>query len=362
MTEVPDNLVVVIMAGGAGTRFWPVSTEDKPKQFLSLFGEKSLLRLSFDRVAGLVPPDRVLVLTNYKFTGIVKEQLPELPDANVIAEPERKDTAAAVALAAAIARHRFGNPVIATLTADHLIEPEEEFQKTLLSAARAALQSGALYTFGIRPAYAATGYGYLKRGESILHDQGIRHYRLQAFKEKPDHETAGEYVSSGEYYWNSGMFVWSANAIIREIESSLPEHAQELLSIADREGTEQWPELLAGAFARLHAVSIDFGVMEKAADVRCVESGFSWSDVGGWQSLSSHLSPDEDENCCRGQLLTLDSQGNLVFCEDEAETVLLAGVSELVIVRAGDKTLVARKDRVEEIKKMVEGMKKKQTV
>ncbi|MFO8058096.1 MAG: sugar phosphate nucleotidyltransferase [bacterium] len=358
MKRFSENLVVVIMAGGAGTRFWPLSTEELPKQFLSLLGDKSLLRMSYERAASLVPPERVLVLTNRRFTGLVKEQLPELPASNVIGEPERKDTAAAVALAAAIARHRFGNPVILTLTADHLIEPLKEFQKALLSAARAAEETGALYTFGIMPSYPATGYGYLKRGESLLQEEGVRHFRLQTFKEKPDPETASEYVASGDYYWNSGMFAWSAEAVIKEIETHLPEHARELLSIAAHEDTPEWDELLARAFAALSPVSVDFGVMEKAAEVRCVESNFSWSDVGGWAALADHLPADEAGNCCRGEVLTLDAEGNLVFCEDGSETVLLVGVSDLVIVRAGDKTLVAKKDRAEELKKLVEGMKK----
>lgn len=358
MKETPENLVVVIMAGGAGTRFWPLSTEDLPKQFLSLFGDKSLLRMSYERVADLVSPERVLVLTNSMFTGLVKTQLPELPEENVIGEPSRKDTAAAVALAAAVAARRFGDPVIVTLTADHLIEPVADFQRVLLSAVRAAGQSKALYTFGITPHYPATGYGYLKKGENILEDGDLVHYRLAAFKEKPDPATAQEYVASGEYYWNSGMFVWSADAIKKEIESHLPGHAGELFSLAEREGSEEWPGLLSKAFNALEPVSIDFGVMEKAADVRCVESHFSWSDVGGWLTLAEHLPQDGSENCCRGEVLTLDAAGNLVFCEDEGETVLVAGVSDLVIVRAGDKTLVAGKDRVEEIKKLVEGMKK----
>ncbi len=357
ITKEP-NLVIVIMAGGVGTRFWPFSTEDIPKQFLNLFGERTLLQMSFDRVSDLVQPERILVLTNARFVSIVKEQLPEIPTKNVIGEPMRRDTAAAVGLAAALCRKRFGNPVIATLTADHLIEPVALFQKTLLSAARRAADNEALYTFGIEPTYPATGYGYLERGAHIGDDEGIEHFRLLRFKEKPGLETAREYLESGRFYWNSGMFVWTADAILKQMHIHLPNHAESLLQAAAFDQTPQWDSALKAAFEFLPRVSIDFGVMEKAQEVCCAASKFSWDDVGGWLALRNHLPKDKTGNCCKGKAITLDATDNVVFCEHPEETIMLIGVKDLVIVRAGAGLLVVHKDRTEDIKRLVERLEK----
>ena len=354
MTTPTPDLAVVIMAGGAGTRFWPVSVEARPKQFLDLFGRRTLLQLSHDRVAGLVDPERVLVLTSERFVALVQQQLPELPRENIIGEPERRDTAAAVALAALLCRQRFGDPVLAVLTADHLIEPVEAFQRTVLSAARAAAASpGALYTFGVAPGYPATGFGYLQRGERLRQDGEIAHYRLQRFKEKPDLETARAYVESGEYYWNSGMFVWTTAGILEQLERHLPAHLEQLAPAMAHDRTGGWRTALARAFRGLEKISIDFGVMERADDVRCVESRFEWNDVGGWLALQPYLERQGD-NHGRGRLRAQGAGGNLVFCEDPDEVVALVGVEDLVVVRAAGRTLVVHRDRTEEIKQLVE--------
>jgi mannose-1-phosphate guanylyltransferase len=350
------DLAVVIMAGGAGTRFWPMSTEARPKQFLRLFGERSLLQQSYDRVAPLVPPERVLVLTNARFLPLVREQLPELPEENLIGEPMRRDTSAAIALAALLCARRFGNPVMAVLTADHLIEPPELFRRTLLSAASAAARSpGALYTFGIQPTYPATGYGYLQRGEPLGEDQGIPHYRLLRFREKPDAATAKGYLESGEFYWNSGLFAWTVEAILGELRRQLPGHLQALEPAAQAivERSPRADEALAAAFQPLPVISIDYGVMEKAADVRCVASHFEWNDVGGWLALAPFLDGDSAGNAHRGGLRTHQARGNLVFCEDPDEVVALVGVEDLVVVRAGRCTLIVPRARAEETKKLV---------
>jgi mannose-1-phosphate guanylyltransferase len=352
--DLPLDLVVVIMAGGAGTRFWPLSTEARPKQFLRLFGERTLLQQSYDRVASLVLPERVLVLTNARFVPLVREQLPELPEGNVVGEPLRRDTAAAIALAALLSRERFGNPVMAVLTADHLIRPNEMFQRTLLSAVRAAAQSAhGLYTFGIVPTFPATGYGYLQRGERLFEDDGVPHYRLQAFREKPDAATAEAYLRSGEYFWNSGMFVWPVEAILEELARHLPDHLRHLGPAVSAWGTPQLPEALLRGFEPLVPISVDFGVMERAKSVRCVAASFEWDDVGGWLALERFLAHDLDQNAHRGQLRTHQAGSNLVFCEDEEEVVALVGVDGLVLVRAGKTTLVVRRERAEEIKKLV---------
>ena len=350
------NLVGVIMAGGTGTRFWPLSTAEKPKQFLKLFGDRSLLQQSFDRIANLISHERILVLTNAAFVDLVREQLPEIPAENIIGEPMRRDTAAAVCLGAVLCRARFGNPVVATLTADHLIEPVDLFHRTLISAAREARASGALYTFGVQPSYAATGYGYLEVGSRLHDDSGIEHFQLLSFREKPQQEVARRYVESGRFFWNSGMFVWTVDAILREIEAHLPNHLKVLSRAVSLDGTPNWPEALKNAFHALETISIDFGVMEKSKSVRCVASGFSWTDVGGWLALRDFLEHDAAGNRSRGRVIAADATGNLVFCENAEEVVMLVGVQDLVVVRAGNKTLIVHKDQTEEIKKLVQTM------
>lgn len=353
MDHMDENFVVVIMAGGAGTRFWPLSTEARPKQFIRLFDDRSLLQKSFDRIADLIPPQRILVLTNAAAVALVREDLPQIPPENVIGEPMRRDTAAAVALGAALCRRRYGNPVIATLTADHLIEPAALFQKTLLSAVRFARSSGALYTFGIQPSYPATGYGYLELGQRVASDDGIEHFQLLKFKEKPDLETASRYLAAKTFYWNSGMFVWTTDAISNELKTHLPHHLRSLSQACERDGTPAWPEALRASFASLEAISIDYAVMEKAREVRCVVSTFSWSDVGGWLGLREFLPGDVAGNHYRGELAVLNAADNLVFCENPAEQVMLIGVKDLVVVRAGPRTLVIQKDQLQEIKTLL---------
>ena len=348
-----ENIVIVILAGGIGTRFWPVSTPEKPKQFLKLFGDDSLLQLSRERVRPLAPPDRVLVLTNQEFVPLVREQLPDIPAENIVGEPCRRDTAAAVALSAYLARKRFGNPVIVTVTADHIIEPAQVFRDTIRSAARSASSSDALYTIGIRPAGPSISYGYLERGEQIADDNGIKHFRLTRFHEKPDITTAEQYLATGHYYWNSGMFVWNTGAIIRELELRLPDHAALLSKAATHDCTTEWEPVLERAFNTIKPVSIDYGVMEHALDVRCVEAAFDWSDVGGWKAVKESYPSDEHGNRGRGHLLTRDARSNFIFCEDAAESVAFIGVDDLVVVRAGNRTLVASKDRADEIKKLL---------
>jgi mannose-1-phosphate guanylyltransferase len=348
------ELVSVIMAGGAGTRFWPLSTQESPKQFLRIMGDKSLLRMSFERILGLVDPKKVLVLTSEAYVEKVQKELPEVPKENIFGEPMRRDTAAAICLAALICKERFGNPVIAVLTSDHLIRPLDSFQKTLLSAAMAARDTGVLYTFGIPPTYPATGYGYMELGEKIKEEDGIDHFQVVRFTEKPDEKKAVEFLASGRFMWNSGMFVWTTEAILRELELHLPIHLELLSQAMKSFGTQEWPRELETAFAALEPISIDYGVMEKASTVRCAVGRFQWSDVGGWAALRDLLPKDGEGNAHRARIFCEESKENLVFCEDPEEIVALVGVENLVVVRSGKKTLICRLEKSEAVKKLVQ--------
>jgi len=347
------ELVVVVMAGGAGTRFWPVSTEKRPKQFLSLFGPRSLFQESLQRVAGLTPSDHILIMTNQDFVPLVREQAPQVPANNIVSEPMRKDTAAAITLAALLTRRRYGDVMMAVLTADHILGPNDVFLRCLRSAITQADETGALYTFGIQPDHPATGYGYLELGERTHEEEGLEHFRLQSFQEKPNIATALRYLKSGTHLWNSGMFVWRVDRILMEIERQIPGHLTALSLALQYDQTDTWSEALKRAFESLPAISIDFAVMEGALDVRALAAPLSWKDLGGWLSVAEYLNLDESHNAHRGRIAALDSHANLVFCEDEKELVAMVGVDNLVVVRAGDMTLICPKGRAEEIKGLV---------
>lgn len=344
------NAVAVIMAGGAGTRFWPLSTEQRPKQFLALTGSRTLLQMSFDRVVDLVGAGRVLVLTNAAYVNLVAEQLPEIPLHNIIGEPCRRDTAAAVALAALLVRHRYGEVPMVVLTADHEISPIAEFHRSLTEALDYC-GDGTLYTLGIKPTYPATQFGYLEMGESLAQGE-LQHFSLRQFKEKPDQETAQRFVASSNFYWNSGMFVWQVMDILAEFERHLPEHLALLQPVIDLVGEPAFCE----AFAQLKSISVDFAILEKATRIQAVIPRIEWDDVGGWLAVDSYLHRDDQGNAKRGQVLGIESAGNTVFSEDQAEQVVLLGVSDLVVVRSGGRTLVAHKDRIDLIKDAVKAV------
>jgi mannose-1-phosphate guanylyltransferase len=351
------KIVVTIMAGGAGTRFWPLSTEERPKQFLSLVGERSLLQMSFDRVAGLVPPEQVMVLTNESYEELVAGQLPEIPRENIIGEPIRRDTAAAVALATLMTRHRFGDATMVLLTADHVISPVENFQAALMEAVKGC-QRGGLYTLGIRPTYPATGFGYLQMGQTITGGR-LPHYQVDRFKEKPNQEVAEVFLESGIYYWNSGMFVWTTEQILADFQRNLPAHIEILQPVMAHMGTDLGRMELLSAFEKLERISIDYAILEKSHDVRAVIPDITWDDVGGWRAVAQYLSLDGFGNRLHGSVWSEEANHNVVFSEDPAEKVLLLGVEDLVVVRSGTRTLVAHRDRLDSLKLAVDNLHQK---
>lgn len=339
--------VAVIMAGGAGTRFWPLSTEERPKQFLALTGERTLIQMSFDRVVDLVGAERVLVLTSQAYVGLVAEQLPELEPANIVGEPCRKDTAGAVALAALLVEHRFGDVPMIILTADHVISPVSEFHRALEEAIQNC-GGGTLYTLGIQPTYPATQFGYLHMGERLSRGE-LHHYRLHQFKEKPNLETAVRFVDSGEFAWNSGMFVWQTSDILAEFETHLPQHLNRLRPVIDKVGSGEFTE----AFGALESISVDFAILEKAGSICAVVPRFEWDDVGGWPAVSHYLHRDDRGNSTQGRVLAIEGAHNTVFSEQQEEQIVLLGVSDLIVVRSGNRTLVAHRDQIDLIKKAV---------
>lgn len=342
-----SSAVVVIMAGGAGTRFWPLSTEETPKQFLALTGERTLIQMSFDRVVDMVGPERILVLTSARYVGLVAQQLPELPSENIVGEPCRRDTAAAVALAGLLVEHRFGDVPMAVLTADHVIGPVDDFQKALSEAIENCGER-TLYTLGIKPTYPATEFGYLEMGEPLAGGD-LEHFALKRFKEKPDRATAQEFVSSGSYYWNSGMFVWKTSDILAEFQEHLPAHLTTLRPMIHRVNSADFAE----AFGRLERISVDFAILEKAKRIQAVIPRIEWDDVGGWLAVAKYLAEDENENRVEGKVHILESSANTIFVDGESEELVLLGVSDLVVVRTEGRTLIASKDKLHLLKAAV---------
>lgn len=345
------DLVAVILAGGTGTRLWPVSQSDKPKQFHKFFGERTLLQTTYDRLSTWVKPERVLVLTQKRFVNQVKKDLPMLPEENIVGEPVHRDTAAALTYAGVLARKRFGNPTMIILPSDHLITPIKDFRDTVLAAAQAAHTHQAVYTLGVKPDRPDAGLGYLHCGKALGKENGIEHFELKGFREKPDIAKAQEYISSGEYYWNCGIFVLPAQVLLNEVERHLPEHFATFAPLGQGEFT---PEEFEKAFQRVKAISIDYGVMEKSKNLRMVPAYFVWSDLGNWPSIEKFLIRDLHGNSARGDLIVEKSANNFVFCENESERVLLLGVKDMVVVRSGKDTLIVPRAVLPDLKALIE--------
>jgi len=285
--EKTPNLVICILAGGAGTRLRPFSTDEKPKQFHKFFGPKTLLQDSFLRIADLVSPERILVLTQETYQGLVEEQLPEIPVQNILKEPMLKDTAAAISLASFYCKKRFGESLLLFLPSDHLIKPKASFQKTIYSAVERIQNTSLIYTFGIKPEYPATQYGYLHCGEKTHQEGEISHYQLLGFCEKPNGDLAKTFVESGDYFWNSGIFLCSTATILKEIKEHLPEHFSAFSSLLQADF--QNGSLLKAAFARVPKISIDYGILEKTKSLAMASGYFLWSDLGSFEGIERLL-------------------------------------------------------------------------
>ena len=349
-------LYAVVMAGGSGTRFWPKSRRDRPKQLLKLHGDATMLQQTVERVAPMVPADRVLVITGADQAEATRAQLPEVPAGNVIGEPCPRDTAPCVGLAAAIVARRDPDATMAVMPADHVIAPAESFRRALQAAVSVVDDDPtAFVTFGVVPDRPETGYGYIERGERLGEPNGVALHRVVQFREKPDLETARRFVAEGNFAWNAGIFVWRARAIL----DALAEHRPALAAAIDRVGaalgTPDEAEALAREYPGMEKVPIDKAVMEKATNVRVLEVVYDWDDVGDWRALSALVPPDADGNSIQGPVHAVDTRGCIVVA-DEGNLVATLGVDDLVIVQSGGATLVARKDRLDALKAMVEGL------
>lgn len=358
----------VIMAGGSGTRLWPLSRGKRPKQLLPLVRGKSLLQLSYERLRGVLPAERIFVCTSAAHGPAIRENLPELPADNLLGEPMGRDTANAVGFPAAILGKRDKDAVIAVTTADHVIEPVEQFQASLRTAFEVVAENPlALVTFGIVPTHGHTGLGYVFRGDPLKLKSGSKGaFRVQAFREKPDKPTADRYVESGRYYWNSGMFVWRADTVLGELAAHLPNSYKGLATIADSWDTPKREAVLNETYPTLPKISIDYAVMEPAsqnkgkAHVTVVEMPVQWLDVGSWPALAETLATDEHNNASDAKAYCfIDSDDNIIISEDPDHLMTAIGVSDMIIVHTKDATMVCPQAEAQRVKELVGRVKEK---
>ncbi|WP_309400300.1 mannose-1-phosphate guanylyltransferase [Cerasicoccus maritimus] len=351
---MPEKFVV-IMAGGRGERFWPQSRLRRPKHLLPIVGSKPMLTQTIERLEGLAPMENVMIITNAEQRDAVIEVCPMLPPENVIAEPVGRDTAPAVGLAMELVRARDPQGVFAMLPADAVIHDAAGFRRVLGAAFQAAEQDPVLVTVGVEPTYPATGFGYVHKGEqyATIDEQPV--FKVQRFVEKPDLATAEEYVSSGEYYWNAGMFVWSVSTI----DAGFAAHSPSLYASLEKvksalAAKEPIDALLAREYPTFEKISIDFALMEKADNVVTLPSAFDWDDVGSWPAVANHHPKDDAGNVVKGDGWVEQGSGNIVLSENsDGHLVALVGVDDLIAVRTPDATLICPKEKAQEIKALV---------
>ena len=352
---------VIIMAGGRGERFWPVSREKTPKQLITLLGKRSFLQQAVDRVLPLVPVKNILIITNEVQAPEVARQLPKLPKENIIAEPVGRDTCAAVVLGAAVVGQRSTNAVMAVLPADHVIPEEKKFQQVLADAFDLASRGQVIATIGIKPTEPATGYGYIRLGNPLPPPQGVKKYKTtfykaEAFVEKPYYEKAVEYVNSGQYRWNAGMFVWSFVTITQGLEKHQPEMAeacQRWFKAAQSSG--KLKKTLAKEYPEIKKISIDYALLEKAQNVVAADGSFEWDDLGSWTALARHIKPDAEGNCAVADFIHVDAARNIIF---DARTknrtpIAVVGLRDSILVQTDDAVMLAHKSQAQKVKEMV---------
>jgi mannose-1-phosphate guanylyltransferase len=357
-----QNRFVIIMAGGRGERFWPVSREKTPKQLIPLLGKCSFLQRTVGRVLPLVPAENIFVITNTAQLPEVRRQLPKLPQQNLIAEPMGRDTCAAVTLGAALVGARSTTGVMAVLPADHVIPEEKKFQQVLSDAFDLASRGQAIVTIGIAPTDPATGYGYIRVGEALPPPEGAKPYktvfhRAEQFVEKPHFEKALEYLQSGQYRWNAGMFIWSFVSITEGLQKHQPEMydaCQRWFKVATRPA--QLAKLLAKDYPDLKKISIDYALMEHAQNVIVADGDFAWDDLGSWNALARHIKPDPEGNCAVADFVHVDAARNIIYdarTKRHRTPIAVVGLRDSILVQTDDAVLLAHKSQAQKVKDLV---------
>lgn len=362
MSMVEKNVPVygIIMAGGVGTRLWPESRESRPKQMLHVIGEGTMIQNTVARLQPMIPPERILIVTNRKQIEGLSSQIPSIPRENFIAEPFGRNTAPCIGLAASAVLRRDPEGIMVVLPADHHIENVREFQNRLGVAARVASATGGLVTLGIKPTRPETGYGYIqwdrsKEGLEEFHNRGVA--KVRTFAEKPDATTAQRFLDSGDFLWNSGMFIWRASSIMGAFELYLPDLFEQLGDIESQHGASEYDDNLERVYKQITSISIDYGVMEKAGDVYVLECAFGWSDVGSWDESYRMSRKDGDENLLLGEVVAIDTTGSYV--KGDGRFIAAIGMKDCIIVDTPDALLVCNRGRSQDVQRVVEYLRRK---
>jgi len=342
----------VIMAGGRGKRFWPVSRANRPKQLVELAGGKTLLELTVERLAPLFNPEHIIVITQERQMEETAKVLARFAGLKVLAEPVGKNTAACIAYAATYIKASHGDAVFAVLPADHFIEKADDFRNVLDAGMDFVAERNALLTIGIKPDRPATGFGYIRKGKLAEEAGGLRFHGVSRFAEKPAADLAEKYIASGEYLWNAGIFIFKASTILGEIERFLPRMAAEFRVFEAGIGTPAEAADIAVCYSRVEEISIDFGVMEKTRSAYVVPADIGWDDVGSWESFSRHMDRDADCNAVQGRHVTIGSRDCIVY--SDSLTVATVGLRDIAIVVSGNAVLVIPRDKGEEVKDLTE--------
>lgn len=349
------NIYTLIMAGGSGTRFWPRSKVAKPKQYLNIFGDDSLLQSTIKRFSLFTSTKNIYIVSGKSQAQVLEEQTPMLPGKNLIYEPVGKNTLPCIGLAAMFAELQEPDGIMVVSPSDHLIENDELFRDTVLTAAKIAGERDGIVTIGITPTYPATGYGYVKTAEDITGSEKIKQFKVERFVEKPDEQTAAKYLEQGGFYWNSGLFVFKISVFLKAVEEFAPELYADLRKIQAAIGTPGFESTLDTIYSALKGISVDYGIMEHARNIYLVEGNFVWNDLGGWESVYQTSEKDENGNAVKGEAIILDSRNSYVY--SDKGMIALVGLDDVIVVQDGNTTLVCKREKSEDVKKIVEQLK-----
>lgn len=345
------KITAVIMAGGRGERFWPKSRNTRPKQFLSLTKDgETMIQKTVKRLLSLVDMEDIFIVTNAAYISLVKEQLPKLPEENILAEPCARNTAPCIAFAAAVIGRKYDDAVMLVLPSDHLIGYEDIYISTLKKAVAVSEEGRNLVTIGITPTYPETGYGYINFGK-----EAGNAYEVERFVEKPDLATAKEYLASGKYLWNSGMFVWKISSIMANLKEYMPEIYEGALRIGEAFGTESYNEVLVKEFTAFTSESVDFGIMEKASNIYTIPGSFGWDDVGSWLAVERINETDDDKNYIEGNVISIGSE-RATICGGK-RLIAAVGVEDIIIVDTDDAVLICSKNNTQDVKQVIAQLK-----
>jgi mannose-1-phosphate guanylyltransferase len=346
---------VLIMAGGRGERFWPASRIKTPKQILKVFGERSLLQMAYDRIIPLTEPDKIFIMTSTDIIDKVREQLPELPHDNIIAEPVGRNTAPCIGLVASLLHKKNKKRALVVLTADHFIKDQEGFRNTVQAGLELARDNDMLITMGIKPTHPATRFGYVELGESGGELNGIKWHKVSRFTEKPDSEIAQLFFESGRFLWNSGMFIWRLETFMNSFEKHCPAQFSICSQIADNAESEPIDKVMSELFPDIEPISIDYGLMEKSDNVITLEAEFDWHDLGSWSSLPEVLEVDESGNVKTGKTVAINTDNSIIYSDNHLVTTF--GISDLVVISANNAIFVCPRKDTDSVRQIVEKLK-----